>query len=245
MKFKPTRRYLIALFMVLCLSVGVVIGKEWQEYTDFTGTIADDDTLMIRNKSDTTDDAVYGSLNEMEWQYFKANLESFDTFEFPNGNDCSSIANDQAEACHDNNNYAIAVDDNTNTRYYSTRTKCFEPVIWAEPDQMQPISDTWPVMRFPAEQFPAGFVIEAIQITTSSACTDTLDFREYSQNGTSWSNDSQIESITLSGVFTEDDGTLADANIAADAEIWINMDDSTDNIAWMAIQICGQIPINN
>jgi hypothetical protein len=98
---------------------------------------------------------------------------------------------------------------------------------------------------FPAEQYPAGVVIEAIHIWTSTASTDVIDFREYSNNGTAWTNESQIEQITLSGVFTEDDGSLADNTIAVDREIWINMDDSTDDIAWLKIQVCIQIPVNN
>jgi len=218
---------------------------KWSDYGLMgTATIADDDTFMVKDLSVTALGPT-GTQKQYKWSSLKTDLSIFDSFEFPNANDTTTVADAQAEAGHDNDDFAIAVHDNTNVRYYATRTKCLPPVVIEEPDAVQAISDTQPMYSFPAEQYPAGVVIEAIHITTSATCTDTIDFREYSQNGTSWTNQSQIESITLSGVYTQDDGTLADSVIAVDREIWINMDDSSDDIAWLKIQVCIQIPVNN
>ena len=218
---------------------------KWSSYGDMgDGVVAADDTLMIKDKCDTSL-VSGGTQKQYLWADVLLDLSTFDEFEFPNANDTTTIVDEQAEAGHDNNNFAIAVHDDTNVRYYATRTKCLPPVVIEEPDQVQGISDTQPLYSFPAEQYPVGVVIEAIHIWTSATCTDTIDFREYSNNGTTWTNQNQIESITLSGVFTEDDGTLVDNTVAADREIWINMDNATDDISWLKIQVCIQIPVAN
>ena len=100
-------------------------------------------------------------------------------------------------------------------------TVVLSPIILAEPDILQPISDAWPLVHFPAESYPSGVTITSIHISTSATCTDALNFEEWSNNGTAWSTDSTVEAITLSGTHTEDDGTLADASIAADAWLYL------------------------
>jgi hypothetical protein len=218
---------------------------KWSSYGDMgDGNVADVDTLMIKDFDDTSL-GPGGTQKQYQWADVKLDLSSFSELKLPNANDTTSVIDVQAKIAHDNNHPGIAIHDDTNVRYYATRTKCLEPVVIEEPDQVQGISDTQPLYSFPAEQYPVGVVIEAIHIWSSATCTDTLDFREYSNNGTAWTNQNQIESITLSGVFTEDDGTLADNTVAADREIWIDMDDATDNIAWLKIQVCIQIPVTD
>jgi len=110
-----------------------------------------------------------------------------------------------------------------------------ESTVLAEPDELQGISDAWLVHYFPAETYPSGVTIDAIHITTSATCTDALNFEEWTQSGTSAS--STVEAITLSGTFTEDDGTLADSSIAADGRLMVDLDASPDNIAFMEITV--------
>ena len=245
MKLNRTEANLFG-FVCIFLIAGIILGVGWK--TDYgpmgAGNIVDADAVLVLDVSDPST-AATGTQKYWLWSSIKSDLSNFDVFEFPNADDTTTLADEQAEAAHDNNNPGLAIHDGTNPRYYATRTKCLPDVVILEPDEAQGISDTLPIYSFPAEQYPAGVAIEAIHIWSSSTCTDTIDFREYSQNGTSWNNESQIEQITLSGVYTEDDGTLADSAIAVDREIWINMDDSTDNIAWLKIQVCIQIPVNN
>ena len=105
----------------------------------------------------------------------------------------------------------------------------------SEPDQLQPISDAWRIAYFPAEVYPSGVTINSIHITTSATCTDVLNFEEWTQSGTTSS--STVESITLSGTFTEDDGTLADASIAADGRLMVDLPATPTDIAFMEIAI--------
>jgi hypothetical protein len=209
------------------------------------GNIVDADAVLVLDVSDPSM-AGTGTQKYWLWSSIKSDLSNFDVFEFPNADDTTALVDEQAEVAHDNNNPGLAVHDGSNARYYATRTKCLPSVVIEEPDQVQGISDTQPLYSFMAEQYPAGVVIEAIHVWTSTSNTgDVIDFREYSQNGTAWTNQSQIESITLSGVYTQDDGNLANDTIAVDREIWINMDNSTDDQDWLKIQVCIQIPVYN
>lgn len=107
--------------------------------------------------------------------------------------------------------------------------------VLAEPDQLQPISDAWLVHYFPAETYPSGVTIDAIHITTSATCVDVLNFEEWGQSATTAT--ATVEAITLSGTFTEDDGTLADSSIAADGRLMVDLEASGDDIAFMEITV--------
>jgi hypothetical protein len=217
---------------------------KWSDYGDMgSGTIADNDSFLLRDVSDESLGAT-GTQKEYIWADVKTDLSSFDAFEFPNANDTTSVADVQAEAGHDNDDFGLAIHDDTNVRYYAMRTKCLTPVVIVEPDEVQDISDDVPLYNAVAEGYPGGFVIEAIHIWTDIECTDAIDFREFTNNGTEWTDANQIEAITLSGVFTEDDGTLAQNTIAADASLFVDLVGTCD-VAWMMIQICIQIPVNN
>lgn len=111
------------------------------------------------------------------------------------------------------------------------------PIIMAEPDQLQPIADAWPLYQFLAEKYSSGVTITSIHVKTSAACTDALNFEEWAQQGTSAA--STVETFTLSGTYTEDDGTLADADIAADGWLYVDLVDAGAgcDIGWFAITI--------
>lgn len=126
-------------------------------------------------------------------------------------------------------------DNSVDANHISTFT--LSPIVLAEPDTLQGISDAWPLYHFIAETYPSGVTITSIHITTSSTCTDVLNFEEWSNDGSTWSTDATVENITLSGVHTEDDGILADANVAADSWLYIDLDDSPTDINYMSITI--------
>jgi hypothetical protein len=111
------------------------------------------------------------------------------------------------------------------------------PIVIAEPDVVQTIADAWPLYQFLAESYPSGVTITSIHVKTSAACTDTLNFEEWAQQGTSAT--STVEAITLSGTYTEDGGTLADADIAADGWLYVDLVDAGAgcDVGWMSITI--------
>jgi len=139
--------------------------------------------------------------------------------------DETKIADDGVDSEHYNDRSVDSVHINS----YSDST------VLAEPDQLQPISDAWLIKYFPAETFPSGVTIDAIHITTSATCTDVLNFEEWTQSGTSSS--STVEEITLSGTFTEDDGTLSDASIAADGRLMVDLPATPTDIAFYEITV--------
>ena len=110
------------------------------------------------------------------------------------------------------------------------------PIILAEPDALQGISDAWPLFHFIAETYPSGVTITSIHVSTSTTCTDTLNFEEWSNNGTTWSVDDTVDALILSGTHTEDAG-VDSANIAADAWLYVDLDDSPTDINYLSITI--------
>ena len=113
-----------------------------------------------------------------------------------------------------------------------------ETVTIAEPDVMQGIEDIVALMHFPAESYPDGVNIKDIVISTSATCTDTVALLERSNNGTAWATDATVESITLSGTRTEDDGTLTDANLDADDWLAIDLDGTSPcDVGFMTVTV--------
>ncbi len=111
------------------------------------------------------------------------------------------------------------------------------PIV--DPDGNAAIQDPMTVFHFPAETFPNGFKVLDILISTDQTCTDTVVLEEWTNNGTAWSYGSDIESITLSGTRTEDDGTLSDPDIAADAYIRVDWQTTPSDIDQMTIVFTG------
>ena len=69
------KRILITVCIVLTLTAGIAIGTKWSDYSDMTGgTIADADTFLIRDVSDTSL-AATGTQKEYPWSVMKADLD--------------------------------------------------------------------------------------------------------------------------------------------------------------------------
>jgi len=160
-----------------------------------------------------------------------------DDLEIPNGN--NPTTDTEGQIAHDTDDAALEI--------YSTRFSAsvltapeeitLPAVILYEPDEVAGIDDEMPLHHFPAETYPHGVTVRSIHIASSATCTDPLNFEEWSNNGTAWSNDSTVEAITLSGTYTEDDGTLADNAIAADAYLFVDLDDTMDDIAYLVFTV--------
>jgi hypothetical protein len=105
-----------------------------------------------------------------------------------------------------------------------------------EPDVARGKTDDIILFHVMADAFPHGITIKDIALSASAAVSDTHVIEEWSNRA--GSSQSTIESITMSSTtYQEDDGTLSDAAIAADAFININLDDSTDDVASLEITI--------
>lgn len=105
-----------------------------------------------------------------------------------------------------------------------------------EPDIARTKTDDIILMHVMADAFPFGITIKDIALSSSAACSDTHVIEEWSNRA--GAAQATIESIALAASqYQEDDGTLSDAAIAADAFISINLDDSTDDIASLEITI--------
>ena len=66
--------------------------------------------------------------------------------------------------------------------------------------------------------------------------SDTHTIEEWSNRA--GASQTTIEAITMSATqYQEDDGTLSDADVAADAFVVLNKDASTDNVDYMEVTI--------
>ena len=67
----------LLLILVIILAAGVAIGTRWSDYADQTaGNVADTDTFLIRDVSDTTL-AATGTQKEYPWSVLKADLTTW------------------------------------------------------------------------------------------------------------------------------------------------------------------------
>lgn len=106
----------------------------------------------------------------------------------------------------------------------------------AEPDILQGIADDWVLFQFLAEKYPSGVTITSIHISGAAAYTsETFLFEHW--DDAAGSTQATIESITSSAITTEDDGTLTDATIPADYFFVVNLDDTPEDKAYVAITI--------
>jgi hypothetical protein len=108
----------------------------------------------------------------------------------------------------------------------------------SQPDLQRAENDDLCFWHLMADAYPFGITIKDIAISTSANCTDTHVIEEWSTSVAGTASQSTIESIALSAeAYKEDDGTLSDASIAADAFININFDDATDDLSFLLITI--------
>lgn len=105
-----------------------------------------------------------------------------------------------------------------------------------EPDAVQGVSDDIVLKKFVAEDYPNGVTINAIHIDASAAYTsETFLFEHW--DDASGTTQATVESITCTGISTEDDGALTDATIPADYFLVVNLDDTPEDVAYVAITI--------
>lgn len=108
--------------------------------------------------------------------------------------------------------------------------------VIATPDDMQAESDDVVLFHVIADAYPHGITIKDIALSGSASFSDTHVIEEWDDRA--GTTQSTIESITVAAAqYQEDDGTLSDASIAADAFIVINLDDATDDISLLEITI--------
>lgn len=105
-----------------------------------------------------------------------------------------------------------------------------------EPDVAQGITDDLLLMKFPAEKYPDGVTITSIHIDASAAYTsETFLFEHW--DDAAGTTQATVESITTTGISAEDDGTLTDATIPADYFLMVNLDDTPEDKAYVAITV--------
>lgn len=139
--------------------------------------------------------------------------------EIPNGTNPTVDA--AGEVAIDTNNASVRFHDGTAARTLPALMS--ESFTILEPDLVQAIERIVALKHFNAESYPFGATLTDIVISTSATCTDSVDILERANSGTAWSTTSTVEAITLSGTRTEDDGTLTDSGIAADAYVAVDL----------------------
>ena len=138
------------------------------------------------------------------------------------------------EIAIDANNSFVEFYDGTASRHLGA-LQCRTFTI-IEPDIARTKTDDIILMHVMADAYPFGITIKDIAISGSASFSDTHVIEEWSDRA--GSTQSTVESIAVSAAtYQEDDGTLSDSAIAADAFLNINLDDSTDDIASLEITI--------
>jgi hypothetical protein len=162
-------------------------------------------------------------------------------FTFPNSDNPTTDAT--GKCAYDNNADALECHDGTNSRLIATTTKC-ETYSILEPDQVQAVTDDVVIKSVMVEAYPHGLTMTDNAISCSGNVTDTFLIEEWSNRA--GAAQSTIESITLTATnYQEDDGTLSDADIASDAFINVNLDDSSDNVAECEVTLCFEVNEGN
>ena len=123
-------------------------------------------------------------------------------------------------------------------RGVATKTHLERSLI--NPDGVAAIQDPTRMIHIPAEVYPNGFEIEHIIVTTEPSCDDTIVLEEWQISAGSWSEVSDIDSITLSGIRTEvTRAEITDSFIAADNYIAINWPAAPDDLNLLILTIIG------
>jgi len=178
----------------------------------------------------------YSSAGTAKWVTLSGNATIADggavSVTLPNDNNPTTDAS--GETAIDNNNSFIEFYDGTASRHLGALQVRTFTII--EPDVARTKTDDIILFHVMADAFPFGITIKDIALSTSANCTDTHVIEEWSNRA--GSTQATIESIAMSSTnYQEDDGTLSDSAIAADAFININLDDNTDDIASLEVTI--------
>ena len=109
--------------------------------------------------------------------------------------------------------------------------------VIAFPDQLQIETGDWPLWPIEDDEYESGITITDIGIKTPTSSNYTIDLLEYTSPDDG--SPSTIESgiATSSSCEAEDDGTLADASIAAGSIIYVDLD--PDDVSWVMVWVKG------
>jgi len=91
------------------------------------------------------------------------------------------------------------------------------------------------LFHFMADVYPHGVTMKDIAVSTSATSTDAVTLEEWDDRA--GSTQSTIETITLSSQYTEDDGTLSDAALAADSFLNLLTSSFDDDIQQIEVTI--------
>lgn len=159
------------------------------------------------------------------------------SLELPNADNPTTNATGQIAV--DANNSFIEFYDGTASRVVQPLLRC-DKTIW-DPDGMQTVEDAVPLMRVETEWAPFGITIVDIFLAADASNSTTYTLEEWTDPAT-WGSD--IEDCVF-GALTEfeDDGTLADASIAAGSYVFIDL--STQALNFLNISFTYRINEGN
>ncbi len=156
------------------------------------------------------------------------------SFELPNADNPTTDAT--GEMAVDANNSFIEFYDGTASRIVQPLLRC-DKTIW-DPDGMQTGEDAVPLMRVEPEWAPFGITIVDIFLAADASNSTTYTLEEWTDPAT-WGSDIEGCAFSASTEF-EDDGTLADASIAAGNYVFIDLSTQALNF----LNVCFTYRIN-
>lgn len=122
----------------------------------------------------------------------------------------------------------------------SSNTDVSMPIVFQkdmtlmEPDKIQAVQDSIPLMAIDTFNFPRGISIVGIRVFTSANCTMSVGLEEWQDNATKLSD---IDIVALSNVseVTVNKGDITDTDVDAGNYIYVNLD--TTQVTWLKITI--------
>jgi hypothetical protein len=140
---------------------------------------------------------------------------------------------------YDSDDEALEYTDGTTDFLIAQKAKTFAMSIF-DPDTIQATADAVPVLPVEPNSFPGGITILALGIKTDSSSTYSVNFEEWTAPGDG--SPSTIETVaTSASTEAGDDGTIADASIAAGSIIYIDLPDTDIDV----LQVWGTYYVND
>lgn len=114
-----------------------------------------------------------------------------------------------------------------------------ETFVIMEPDAAQAVNDKMPLKFFPATKYPNGVELQAIHIGSSDQYTsETFYFME----GYDTQTFIPVEPVTLTAAYeAEDDGDIGDPDIAADHYIFIDLDNTPEDVDYVIVTLTWRV----
>lgn len=156
------------------------------------------------------------------------------SIEIPNADNPTTDA--LGEIAVDANNNFVEFHDGEASRVLQPLLRC-DKTIW-DPDGMQTSEDAVPLMRVEVEWAPFGITIVDIFLAADASNSTTYTLEEWT-DPTTWGSDIEGCAFSASTEF-EDDGTLADASIAAGSYVFIDLSTQALNF----LNVCFTYRIN-